>query len=107
MPVVLRRSVNTVLKAYDLRFNSSSSFGARVRVLENRTGAPLCRSLRKQTEEIIKSREQTMAGYAIVAWTSEGATSAGVHIGNASQIGQVGCPEFVKSALEVYLFARD
>lgn len=83
------------------------SGGARVRVLENKLGEPVCHRLRRETESIIERRRHTMAGFAVVAWTADGNTSACVNIVEASRIGQVECPEFVKSALQVYLFARD
>jgi len=70
-----------------------------MRVLRNTTSEVVLSTFKEDAAEIAHNRKDNMAGYAIVAWGSDGGTSSGLRVKDGRYIGWYELPEFVKSVL--------
>lgn len=93
---------NGLLRLRSVRMKSGGAF---VRVIPNEMSATLTRYFRQDARAIANKRASDLAGYAIVAWSLDGSTSAQMFIGEGRVVPRFSAVEFVKNALTDHLIS--
>jgi hypothetical protein len=81
--------------------------GTSLHVIRNTRAEECHRAYLRETAEIGRVRADKMIGFAVVAWCNDGSTSTALRVFDGSQVGRMGAPEFVKTALIDYNASED
>lgn len=77
--------------------------GAKLYVFENPDARETTQALERDIAHILGARKNDMVGYAVLAWSREGSTSASIYVRDGRWVGITEVPDFVKTALQSYL----
>ena|ERR1700722_8782520 len=73
--------------------------GPKLHILRNTMSEGCCRAFKEDCTAIVNARGSNMAGFAVVAWSTDGAASTAIRIHDSRQVGQMMAPDFVRAAL--------